>query len=144
MGRSVKHASLNGSRSSVLLPKGSTTDQPTSPVPGMLRYNTTLNNLEYYNGTNYLQVAGGVGAVATITVDSITIDGVTPTLTYSLSSGLLPTDEKNVLVFLEGVYQKPTTYTTGGTVGASTITLSAVVGGDNGKTLTVIHGFDSV
>ena len=144
MGRSLKNISLNGSRNSVILPKGTTTDQPTSPVPGMLRYNTTLNNLEYYDGTTFLQVGGGVGGVATITVDSITIDGNTPIYVYSLTSGLLPTNEENVLVFLEGVYQKPSTYTIGGTVGASTITLAAVLGGDHGKTLTVIHGFDSV
>jgi hypothetical protein len=144
MGRALKNISLNGSRNSVILPKGTTTDQPTSPVAGMLRYNTTMNNLEYYDGTNFLQVGGGVGGLATITVDSITVNGITPTLTYSLSSGLLPFSEENVLVFLEGVYQRPSTYTIGGSPGASTITLAAVLAGDNGKTLTVIHGFDSV
>ena len=140
MGRSVKNISLNGSNNSVMLPKGTTAQQPTAPVAGMMRYNTTLNNLEYYNGTTFLQVGGGVGGIAAVTADSITIDGNTPTLTYALPSALSPTDEKNVLVFLEGVYQKPSTYTITG----SNITLSAVLAGDHNKTLTVLHGFDSV
>jgi len=140
MGRSVKNISLNGSNNSVMLPKGTTAQQPTAPVAGMMRYNTTLNNLEYYNGTTFLQVGGGVGGIADVTADSITIDGNTPTLTYALPSGLSPTDEKNVLVFLEGVYQKPSTYTIAG----SNITLAAVLVGDHNKTMTVLHGFDSV
>jgi len=140
MGRSAKHISLNGSRNSVVLPKGTTAAQPTAPVAGMLRYNTTLDNLEYYNGTNFLQVGGGVGGVATVTADSITIDGNTPVLTYAMPSGLTPTDENNVLVFLEGIYQKPSTYTIAG----SNITLAAVLVGDHNKTLTVLHGLDSV
>lgn len=140
MGRSAKHISLNGSRNSVTLPKGTTAAQPTAPVAGMLRYNTTLDNLEYFNGTSFLQVGGGVGGVATVTADSITIDGNTPVLTYAMPSGLTPTDEKNVLVFLEGVYQPPSTYTITG----SNITLAAVLAGNHGDILTVLHGFDSV
>jgi hypothetical protein len=140
MGRSAKHISLNGSRNSVVLPKGTTAAQPTAPVAGMLRYNTTLDNLEYFNGTSFLQVGGGVGGVATVTADSITIDGNTPVLTYAMPSGLTPTDENNVLVFLEGIYQKPSTYTIAG----SNITLAAVLVGDHNKTLTVLHGLDSV
>ena len=140
MGRSAKHISLNGSRNSVVLPKGTTAAQPTAPVAGMLRYNTTLDNLEYYNGTSFLQIGGGVGGIATITADTITIDGNTPVLTYAMPSGLTPTDEKNVLVFLEGVYQPPSTYTITG----SNITLASVLAGNHGDILTVLHGFDSV
>ena len=141
MGRSAKNISLNGSRNSVALPKGTTTAQPTSAVAGMLRYNTTENNLEYYNGSNWLLVGGGVGGISNITVDSLTIDGVTPTYAYTMSLPVVsPSTEKNILVFLEGVYQKPSSYTVSGT----TITLGAVLLGDNGKTLTVLHGFDAV
>jgi hypothetical protein len=141
MGRSLKNISLNGSRNSVALPKGTTTDQPTSAVAGMLRYNTTENNLEYYTGSNWLLVGGGVGGISNITVDSLTIDGLTPVYSYTISLPVVsPATEKNILVFLEGVYQKPSSYTVSGT----TITLGAVLAGDNGKTLTVLHGFDAV
>lgn len=141
MGRSAKHISLNGSRNSVVLPKGTTVAQPTSAVAGMLRYNITENKLEYYNGSNWKLVGGGVGGISSITVDSLTIDGVTPIYSYTMSLPVVaPAAEKNILVFLEGVYQKPSSYTVSGT----TITLSAVLLGDDGKTLTVLHGFDSV
>jgi hypothetical protein len=142
MGRSAKHISLNGSRNSVALPKGTTPAQPTTAVAGMLRYNTTENNLEYYNGTNWLLVGGGVGGISDITVDSITVDG--STLVYSLPSGILPSSTENILVFLEGVYQKPSSYTISGTEGNSYINLFAILEGDEGKTLTVLHGFDAV
>ena len=141
MGRSLKNISLNGSRNSVALPKGTTSAQPTSSVPGMLRYNTTVNNLEYYNGSTWLQVGGGSGGISNIAVDSITIDGLTPVYAYTMATAVVsPATEKNLLVFLEGVYQKPSSYTVSGT----TITLGAVLAGDNGKTLTVLHGFDAV
>jgi hypothetical protein len=142
MGRSAKHISLNGSRNSVALPKGTTPAQPTTAVAGMLRYNTTENNLEYYNGTNWLLVGGGVGGISDITVDSITVDG--STLVYSLPSGILPSSTENILVFLEGVYQKPSSYTISGEEGYSYINLFAILEGDEGKTLTVLHGFDAV
>ena len=141
MGRSAKHISLDGSRNSVVLPKGTTVAQPTSAVAGMLRYNITENKLEYYNGSNYKLVGGGIGGISSITADSLTIDGVTPTYSYTMSLPVVaPATSKNILVFLEGVYQKPSSYTVSGT----TITLSAVLLGDDGKTLTVLHGFDSV
>jgi hypothetical protein len=142
MGRSAKHISLNGSRNSVTLPKGTTPAQPTTAVAGMLRYNTTENNLEYYNGSAWLLVGGGVGGISDITVDSITVDG--STLVYSLPSGILPSSTENILVFLEGVYQKPSSYAISGEEGNSFINLFAILEGDAGKTLTVLHGFDAV
>ena len=147
MGRSAKHISLNGSRNSVTLPKGTTAAQPTAPVAGMLRYNTTLNTLEYYNGTTFLQVGGGVGGVATITVDTFTIlneDGTgTPRDSYSPLS-LTPAADQNVLVFLGGVYQPPSAYNINTDSTSPYIKMLALVSGDIGSSLVVIHGFDSV
>ena len=34
------------------IPTGTTAERPASPVDGMLRYNTTINKLEYYNSSN--------------------------------------------------------------------------------------------
>lgn len=137
MGRSLKNTSLNGSVNSVALPKGTTAAQPTTAVAGMLRYNTTLNMLEYYNGSSWNQVQGGTGGVSTITRDSFTLDG--STLVYGPLS-YTPSADQNVLVFIEGVYQKDNLYDISGT----NITLTSVLEGDAGKTLTVIHGFDRV
>lgn len=40
------------------IPAGTTLERPSSPVSGQLRYNTTLNRFEGYNGTNWIQLNG--------------------------------------------------------------------------------------
>ena len=137
MGRHVKYRELDGAANSILLPKGTTAQQPGSPQAGQLRYNTTLNMLEFYNGSAFVQLAGGSGGKSTVTRDSFTLDGSTtiyPGLSFE------PTADQNVLVFIEGVFQKDDTYSISGT----TITLSSTLPSDDGKTLSVIHGFDAV
>ena len=137
MGRLVKNLSLDGATNSLLLPTGETATQPTSPLAGMIRYNTTLNMLEFYNGSAFVQLAGGTAGKSTITRDAFTLDG--STLVYGTLS-FESTADQNVLVFIEGVFQKDDTYSISGT----TITLSSTLESDAGKTLSVLHGFDSV
>lgn len=137
MGRSLKNISLNGSRNSVALPKGTTAGQPTSAVAGMLRFNTSLNMLEFYNGASWKQIQGGVGGASTITRDAFTMDG--STLTYGPLS-FTPTADQNVLVFIEGVFQHDGKYSISGT-NISVATTSVL---DAGATLSVIHGFDTI
>ena len=138
MGRLVKNPQLTTpSADAVVIPSGTTAEQPTGTV-GMIRYNTTLNMLEFFNGSNFAQLQGGTGGKSTIVVDTITLDGNTPTYSYSMSRS--PTAEENVLVFIGGVHQGSNTYAISGT----TITLALVLGGDHGKTLTVVHGIDTV
>ena len=137
MGRHVKYRELDGAANSILLPKGTTAQQPGSPQAGQLRYNTTLNMLEFYNGSAFVQLAGGSGGKSTVTRNSFTLDGSTtiyPGLSFE------PAADQNVLVFIEGVFQKDDTYSISGT----TITLTSTLESDSGKTLTVLHGFDSI
>jgi hypothetical protein len=53
------------------LPSGTTAQRPASPTLGMVRYNTTISLLEYYDGTNWRPVtgysAGTIGSGGTIT-----------------------------------------------------------------------------
>jgi len=137
MGRHVKYREIDGAANSILIPKGTTAEQPASPQAGQFRYNETLNTLEFYNGTQFVQISGAVGGRATITRDAFTMDG--STLIYGPLS-FEPTADQNVLVFIEGQFQKDDTYSISGT----TITLSSTLPGDNTKTLSVIHGFDTV
>jgi hypothetical protein len=113
----------------------------------MIRFNTTLNKLEYYNGTSWLALSGGVGGAATITVDTFTIsdeDGTgNPRDSYSPLS-LTPVADQNVLVFLGGVYQPTSAYNINTDSTAPYIKMLALVPGDIGSSLVVIHGFDSV
>ena len=147
MGRYAKSTDLNGSKVFVQLPKGTTTEQPSSPYGGTIRFNTSLNKLEYYNGTSWLALSGGAGGAATITVDTFTIlneDGTgTPRDSYSPLS-LTPAADQNVLVFLGGVYQPPSAYNINTDSTSPYIKMLALVSGDIGSSLVVIHGFDSV
>ena len=136
MGRFVKNFSIADGHTSIGLPSGPTTSQPADAPDGSLRYNTTLNSFEFYNGTSWVQVTGAVGGKHTITSDSTTLDG--STLAYNILS-FEPAEDQNILVFIEGVYQNASQYSTAGT----TITLSSILPADSGKTLTVLHGFDT-
>jgi len=136
MGRFIKNFSLADGHETLGIPSGPTSGQPTDATPGALRYNTTLNLFEFYNGTNFVQVTGAVGGKHTITRDSFTLDG--STLAYGTLS-FEPSADQNVLVFIEGVFQNDSQYNISGT----TITLTSILEADNGKTLTVLHGFDT-
>jgi hypothetical protein len=136
MGRFIKNFSLADGHETLGIPSGPTSGQPADATPGSLRYNTTLNLFEFYNGTNFVQVTGAVGGKHTITRDSFTLDG--STLAYGALS-FEPSADQNVLVFIEGVFQNDSQYNISGT----TITLTSILEADNGKTLTVLHGFDT-
>ena len=137
MGRFVKNQVLGKSSNSILIPSGTTAQQPSNATSGQLRFNESLNSLEFHNGTSFVQLQGAVGARSTITRDSFTLDG--STLAYSALS-FEPSADQNVLVFIEGVFQNDSQYNISGT----TITLSSILEADNGKTLTVLHGFDTI
>ena len=41
------------------LPRGTTTQRPGTPLTGMMRYNTSFNETEYYNGTSWINPTTG-------------------------------------------------------------------------------------
>lgn len=47
---------FNDTTGAVQLPSGTTAERPGSPSNGEMRYNTTDNKVEYYDGTNWIQV----------------------------------------------------------------------------------------
>ena len=69
------------------LPTGATASRPASPNPGMMRWNTTLSVMEYYNGSAWvntgriLQVATGSIAASTGTTTIATAVTAVPTIT---------------------------------------------------------------
>lgn len=134
MGRYVKNFVANNSATTISLPSGSTDERPEATEPGALRFNSSDNKLEFFNGENFVQVSGAVGGEREIVRDEFILDG--STLTFE---GLTtePLAENSVLVFIEGVYQNETQYTINGT----SITLSSTLISDAGKKLHVIQGF---
>ena len=138
MGRYVKNPQLvQGGSTGVgnVLPIGTTSQRPASAEAGSMRYNTTLNMLEFHNGTEYVQVRGAVNGQHPVTVDNFTLDGSTTAYTMSLT----PKHERNILVFIDGVFQKHSTYSISGTDITITVTPA-----DLNRTLTILHGFDFV
>ncbi len=105
---------------SMIVPTGSTPDRPTG-VAGMVRFNTTTSNFEFYDGAEWV----GTGSDFTIfTVDDFAGDG--STVAYTLSKDAT---SAGVLVALNGVVQDPgTAYSVSGT----TLTFTeAPANGDN-------------
>ena len=54
--------------SSVILPKDTTANRPTTATAGMMRFNTSLNIFEGFNGTDWLPMAPGSGEVGEIKI----------------------------------------------------------------------------
>ena len=49
---------LSSTFTDLTLPSGTTAQRPASPTKGMMRYNTTIAIMEYYDGTNWRPVTG--------------------------------------------------------------------------------------
>jgi len=62
MSRAKNLANLIGGTSAgtsgMAVPNGTTAERPSSPVTGLLRYNSTIANYETYNGAQWVVVGG--------------------------------------------------------------------------------------
>ena len=124
MGYFVKNRRLQSGSSGVVLPAGGSALRPDAPRFGLIRYNTDLGAVEFFNGSAFVQL-GAAGAI-TYTVDNFIGDG--STLTFALSASV--TGDDQVIVFVGSIYQTPTTaYTiTGGSLDDITFTSAPPVG----------------
>jgi len=100
--------------SSMILPVGTTGDRPT-PAGGMIRYNTSINKIEWYNGTTWFELPTDT---ATIVSDIFQGDGSTTAFTLSQNATTAQT-----LVSINGVIQQPTTAYT---VSGNTLTMTEI------------------
>lgn len=129
-GMFLKNRVLPGMGGSVV-PGGTTATRPSNPVFGLFRYNTSNNNLEYFNGTQYNTLANT--GEANITVDSFTGDN--STLTFTLSTAASAADQ--VIVFVSNIYQQPTgVYTITGSGNDITFSSAPLAA----EPINVIHG----
>jgi hypothetical protein len=98
-----------GTTDSLLLPVGNTAQRPASPVQGMIRFNTTINDLEYYDNDSWNQTKEDITIV---TADSFNGDGSTVAFVLSQDA-----TTASVIVSINGVVQIPTTaYSVSGNV----------------------------
>ena len=89
------------------LPDGTTGQRPTGAA-GMFRYNTTLSRFEGY--TDAWGEIGGAGA-STFARKEFAGDGSTTAFTLDTA----PSDENDLIIFIEGVYQNQDAYSVSGT-----------------------------
>ena len=100
MARLLKNASLQTGSTAIRLPLGATSDRPSAPVNGQIRFNTDTQRFEiYYNAWQSIAILGNV----TIYKDSFTGDGTTTNFTLSYT----PPDQNSILVFVGNVQQNP-------------------------------------
>lgn len=134
----IKNDTLTGS---IRMPKGLDAERPGTPVSGDIRYNTTSNVMEYYDGGNWRSISYQQNQ--TITKDSFTGDGINDKfgpLTYT------PTSVNNILVFIQNVFQVgASNYTLVDSGGGATPPLNYIKFGSippNGHSIIILHGFD--
>lgn len=109
MGYFVKNRQLQSGSSGVVLPAGGTAIRPNNPAFGLIRYNTDLAAVEFFNGSQFVQLSAA-GAID-YTVDSFTGDGSTTVFTMSIQES----QETQIIVFVGSIYQDPTSaYTVDG------------------------------
>jgi len=148
------------STNTMLVPKGSTAERPTSPSSGHLRYNTTLNELEVYSETAWRSVRykepnndGGIiqqnlGNGDASEVNFGPLNSQDPNTNYTA-----PAAAQNIFVLVENVFQvSATNYTLVQSVSGSLAGdgnpyadgwyIQFTSAPDLAKPITVLHNFD--
>ena len=139
MGRYLKNYSINDQALALGIVNTSTANRPAGKN-GQIIYNTTTGTFQVYDNA-WTNVSTGTSAAATITKDERFGDGTTSAFTMSISV----TNPQDILVFVGGVYQIPTTsYTVSGTSLTFGSPPPSPNGFDNDHIVTVLHGFNSV
>ena len=149
MGRFVKNPVIGDNAVGVTIPNVTTAQRP-SGVNGQLIYNTTTSTYQSYIGSAWYNMSTAAGE-KTLTIDRFQGDGTTTvfgqgvgnTLDGSTGASFSQTvnDATDIIVFVGGVYQVPTTnYSISGqqiTFGSAP---PANDGGSSGHVITIIHG----
>ena len=120
------------SNTGVVVPTGTTAERPTAQE-GVIRFNTQTAKYEVSeDGSTWANLSTGA-STSSITKDIFTGDGSTTAFTMSTT----PANVKNVILYIDGVMQEPTTnYTMSGT----TVT-TAGEAAHSGARIVVMHGF---
>lgn len=156
MGRYAKNPELTQG-STVEIPSVTTAQRP-SGSNGQILYNTTTSTYQVYNGNAWYNISEA-SRQKTITIDRFQGDGSTTVFgngagssiddssTATFSVGV--SDATDIMVFVGGVYQVPTTnYSISGTGTAAQITFGSAPPGNDGATgghiVTIVHGLDKL
>ena len=129
MGNWVKNRRLESGTTSIVIPSGTTAQQPAAPVVGQFRFNTSTALMEFFNGSAFvpLAAAGGVSYA----VDQFTGDDSTTVFTMSQAESITT----QIIVFVGSIYQDP--YTAYTLDGSTDITFTSAP--PSGEPISVIH-----
>jgi len=123
---------LFNNTSGLVVPKGTTAQRPSAQT-GVIRFNTETGKYEVSEDGSTFTALRTEHEAQEIKKDIFSGDGSTTSFTMTET----PTDPKNVIVYIDGVMQEPTTnYTMSG----STIT-TAGEAAHSGARIVVMHGF---
>ena len=157
MGRFVKNPLIGDNAFGVTIPNVTTAQRP-SGVNGQLVFNTTTSSYQVYNGSGWFNVSEA-SKEKTITIDRFQGDGTTVTFGNGAgrseddSSGATfsvgVSDPTDLLVFVGGVYQVPTTnYSISGSGLTAQITFGSAPptndGATSGHIITIVHGINKL
>lgn len=99
---------INTGTTGIVLPYGTTAQRPSSPPEGLIRYNTSISQIEFFNGVEWQNAGPEINQV-----DSQTLVGDGSTAVFEL---LKESSAEGLLVSINGTVQKPgTAYTVFGT-----------------------------
>jgi hypothetical protein len=153
MGRFVKNPEIGDNASAVKIPSVTTAQRP-SGINGQIIFNTTTSTYQAYNGSAWYNISEA-SRQKTITIDRFQGDGTTVTFgngagntvdgstAATFSVGV--SDATDIMVFVGGVYQVPTTnYSVSGSGTSATITFGSAPPTNDGSTgghiVTIVHG----
>jgi hypothetical protein len=88
--------------SGIVIPVGDTTQRPVSPPIGTMRFNSTLDSVETWDGTQWVVGGGNTVTPGTVIDQQITPDGTSDTYTLIQDSS-----SAGVIVTINGVSQLP-------------------------------------
>ena len=149
MGRFLKNPLIGDNAFGVTIPNVTTAQRP-SGTNGQLIYNTTTSTFQSYIGSAWYNISTAAGE-KTITIDKFQGDGTTRTFGAGAGSSIdnsssatfsqTVNDATDILVFVGGVYQIPTTNYS---VSGQQITFGSAPAGNDGATnghiITIVHG----
>ena len=134
IGDSTPSVSLDiNATDAVQMPAGTTAQRPTG-VNGMFRYNSTTNQFEGFANSAWGAIAGsggGSSSGATLSIERDVFTATANQTAFVISSNI--SSSSNTQVYIDGVYQAKSNYTTSG----STVTFSTGV--PAGAIVEIIH-----
>ena len=156
MGRYVKNPEATQGQT-LAIPQVTTANRP-GGKNGQIIFNSTTSTYQAYNGAQWYNISEA-SRQKTITIDRFQGDGTTTTFgngvgntvdgstAATFSVGV--SDATDIMVFVGGVYQVPTTnYSISGSGTTATITFGSAPPANDGSTgghiVTIVHGLDKL